>query len=121
MNHAATAYRRQVRHAMQCSKANQKKGLHDLDVLLSSFVEENPDSEIDEIVQKFGTPHEMAASLCEGVSTDERKRWKKKRWIIFFLCIFLLLCIVAILATHFALQANPAPIQVIDRLVIEST
>lgn len=121
MNHAASMYRRQVRRAMHCSRANQKRGLHDLDVLLSSFVEENPASEIDEIVQKFGAPSEMAASLCEGVSEDERKRWKKKRWIIFFLCILCLVCIVALVATHFALQAHPAPIQVSDRLVIDFT
>ena len=121
MNQAATIYRRQVRRAMHCSRANQKRGLHDLDVLLSSFVEENPDSEIDEIVQKFGAPSEMAASLCEGVSEDERKRWKNKRRIIFFIFILCLVCIVALVAIHFALQTNPTPVQVNDRLVIDYT
>lgn len=119
MNQAASRYRRQVRHAMHCSRTNQKKRLHDLDALLTSFSEENPDADIEKIVQEFGPPPEMAASLCEGISKDELSRWKRNHRILFGVCILLFACVVAIAAAHIALQTDPAPVQVIDELVID--
>ena len=119
MNQAASRYRRQVRHAMHCSRTNQEKRLIDLDILLTSFTEENPDADIEKNVQEFGSPSEMAASLCEGISKDEISRWKRKNRILFGICILLFAGVVTIAAAHMALQTDPAPVQVIDELVID--
>ena len=119
MNQAASMYRRQVRHAMHCSRTNQEKRLHDLDTLLTAFTEENPDAGLEKIVQEFGPPSEMAASLCEGISKDELNRWKRNNRILFILCILIFAGVIAIAAAHISLQTDPAPIQVIDELVID--
>lgn len=119
MNQAASRYRRQVRHAMHCSRASQEKRLHDLDLLLTSFTEENPEADIEEIVAEFGSPSEMAASLCEGISKDELSRWKRNHWILVILCILIFAGVIAIAAAHIALQTDPAPVQIIDELVID--
>lgn len=118
MNQAASRYRRQVRRAMHCSRINQETRLSDLDILLTSFTEENPDADLEKIVQEFGSPAEMAASLCEGISKDELRRWKRNHWILFILCILIFAGVIAIAAAHIALQTDPAPVQVIDKLVI---
>ena len=119
MNQAASRYRRQVRHAMHCSRSCQEKRLHDLDALLNSFTEEAPDADMEKIVKEFGPPSEMAASLCEGISKDELSRWKRKHRILFILCILIFAGVIAIAAAHIALQTDPAPVQVIDELVID--
>ena len=118
MNHAAAVYRRHVRRAMQCSRANKERRLHDRDILLSSFVEENPDSGIDDIVQKFGTPYEMAASLCEGISKDERRRWKWRQRSIIGVCILLCIGLIIGLSYSIAMRFAKAPVHVTQEVYI---
>lgn len=118
MNQAASRYRRQVRHAMHCSRASQEKRLHDLDLLLTSFTEENPEADIEEIAQKFGSPTEMADSLCEGISKGERMRWKRQHQLLIIVCILLSIGIIVGISYSIAIHFAKAPFYVTEEVYI---
>lgn len=118
MNKAIAKYRRQVIRSMHCSKHTRDKLLGKLDALLSSFQEEEPDADAEKIIQSFGAPSDFADSLCEGISKDERRRWKwRQRTIIgvsILLCIGLIVSLSYLITMHFA----ESPVYIIQETYI---
>lgn len=119
MNRAVAKYRSRVRRAMRCSRASRKARLHDLDALLSSFAEENPGATMEEIAQRFGAPREMADSLCEGLSAEERRHWQWHRRALIGAVLLFCAAVTVLISVDIALQTDTRPIYVIDELQID--
>ena len=118
MNKAIAKYRRQVIRSMHCSKHTRDKLLGKLDALLSSFQEEEPDADSEKIIQSFGAPSDFADSLCEGISKDERRRWKWRRRSIIGTCILLGIGLIISLSYSIAMHSAKAPVHVTQETYI---
>lgn len=111
-------YRRQVIRAMQCPRKEKKEVLQSLDTLLGSFLEETPEADRTAILQAFGTPDQLANTLCGERPEAERTQWKRNRRIKFFVIAILGIGLILFFSYAIALYHAQAPVYVIRETTI---
>ncbi|MCC8076378.1 MAG: hypothetical protein LIO95_10650 [Clostridiales bacterium] len=79
MNKAATHFRREVRRCLHCGRAAKRRLEEHLTGLLNAFLEENPAPDRAALEDAFGAPEELAATLMEELTPQERSQWKRQR------------------------------------------
>lgn len=118
MNRMVQKYRKQVIRAMQCPRKVKKEALQSLDTLLGSFLEETPDADNTAIIQAFGSPDQLANTLCGERPELERKQWKRKRRIKFFIIAALSMGLILFFSYAIALYYAQAPVYIIRETTI---
>lgn len=74
----ATQYRNSVYGSLRCSTAPKKRLLAKLDRLLDSYAEEHDDVSMDSLTAAFGAPAEMAVTLMDDVTVEEKEQYRKQ-------------------------------------------
>lgn len=89
-----------IRKQLVCNAADKKRLLSDLTFNIDEFIEDHPESSINDIIEHFGTPEDIAggylSSLEGGELNNKLKKTKKIRKCILFACgiiVFILVCI----------------------------
>ncbi len=121
MNKAIVRYRRRVIRSMHCPRDTRKKLLRKLDALLTSFQEDEPDADAAQFEQAFGSPSEMANSLCEGISEEVRLRWKYRHRMLIAACALFSIGVIVILSYMSAMRFAEVPIYVVKETYISDS
>ncbi|MCD8051439.1 MAG: hypothetical protein LUE89_07165 [Clostridiales bacterium] len=108
MKVAMTRYRREVRRYLRCGRAAKRRLEEHLTGLLNAFSEENPAPDRAALEAAFGTSEELAATLMEELTPEERGRWKKQKLAVRVVCVVLvlLLAVFSIYTFFFKLKPN---------------
>lgn len=87
-------YIRQIMNKLTCSKAKRKEIKKQI---TSEFMVEIENGETSEaVMQRMGTPDEMAEEFNSSFSVEEKKRYKKEKWIKRLSIIIAIIVIVGI-------------------------
>lgn len=121
MNQAVQKYRKQVLRAMRCPGKKKKAIMENLDSLLMSFQQEEPNADDAKVLEAFGTPAELAQILCEGYSEKEQKNWRRRRWI--GLLIILVVCagLISFLSYAFAIHNAKSPVYAFEETYVDES
>lgn len=71
MNRELKRYLRQVRSWLPCTKKVKKKITTDIASSISSYLEENPSANFEDIQRRFGTPHQIASAHVDEMGAVE--------------------------------------------------
>lgn len=118
MNQAVQKYRKQVLRAMPCPAKEKKALIEHLDSLLLSFQQEEPNADDAKVLEAFGTPAELAQTLCEGYSEEEQKRWRRRLWIRRLAILVFCAGIIAFLSYTVALCTAESPVYTKDKIYV---
>lgn len=70
-NSLATQYCREVSKHLPGKRNHKSALIADLQSSVMAYLEENPDADISQIRETFGTPQQIAASYVDAMSADE--------------------------------------------------
>lgn len=76
MNNSVAQYEKELKKKLPCGGNELKKLLSRFQVMLSSFLEENPNPTAEELHTAFGPPEAMAEVLSDGISPEEKARYQ---------------------------------------------
>ncbi|MCD8353022.1 MAG: hypothetical protein LUC47_01720 [Clostridiales bacterium] len=110
MNEAATHYRREVRRCLHCGRAAKRRLEEHLTSLLNAFLEDDSAPDRAALVTAFGTPEELAATLMEELTPEERGQWKRQWLAARVVCVVLVLLLAAFSIYTFFLKEKPVEI-----------
>ncbi len=92
MNRDTKKYLREMRAEIPCGFFKKKKLLQPFLTSLENFLSDTPDASYSDLADAFGTPKEMAATLCENISeADVRKHRRIHRYISIIAVLVILL------------------------------
>ncbi len=116
MNRDTKRYLRELRAEIPCGFFRKKKLIQPFLTSLENFLSEAPDASYSDLVDAFGTPKEMAATLSEKISDADIYRYKKTKKIIFAAVIFAVLLLSA--WTLWALYDRSIPVTIVQTTII---
>lgn len=88
------AYLRKVRKALPGSFNTKRAVASTLKSQIESYIEENPDATIDDVIERFGTPETIANEFDVTEFSAEIKKYKLKTLILSVLAVVLIaLCV----------------------------
>ena len=91
-----TRYYRNIQHALQGKRNVKKKILTDFKCSVETYIENNPKTDITEIIEHFGTPQAIAEEFAASMGIDYHKRVKQNKIfksMIVCAAIFILVCV----------------------------
>lgn len=74
-----TRYYRNIQHALQGKRNVKKKILTDFKCSVEAYIENNPKTDITEIIEHFGTPQAIAEEFAASMGIDYHKRVKQNK------------------------------------------
>lgn len=77
MVNAAVQYRRALEKKLRCGREIKKRLLDGFDQTLAVYLEERGEPTKDDLTAAFGPPEEMADTLMEGVTEQEKEQYHK--------------------------------------------
>lgn len=77
MSDHVTQYKKELKKNLRCSSNVKKRLMGKFDCSLSTFLDDKPTPDIDELCTAFGSPKEMASVLMEEVTPEEAARYRK--------------------------------------------
>jgi hypothetical protein len=89
-----------------------------LNQLLKTFEDEEPNPTCDQLYLAFGTPENMAETLMNEIQPAERSRCIRKKWVNIVICIALLIGVLAGVAFLIGSQQKPVPVDVIEQTYV---
>lgn len=109
-NAASKTYFKEIKRNIPYFAENRRKFLQDFRENLSSYLSEKPDASEAELIQRFGSPEEIAFSFLPADKTPaDLKQIRKKNWIVRAVIGFFaaaLIVLIAVLALHTIEQHN---------------
>lgn len=75
-------YKKALKKNLRCTRNTQKQLMKKFEITLSTFLEDNPSPNTDELCTAFGLPKEMASVLMEEVTPEEIARCRKNTIIV---------------------------------------
>lgn len=88
------AYLRKIRKALPGSFNTKQAVASTLKSQIESYIEENPDATIDDVIERFGTPETIANEFDVTEFSAEIKKYKLKTLILSVLAVVLIaLCL----------------------------
>lgn len=79
MINEAAQYRKSVKALLQCDHKAKERLLSDFDRLLSTYLDEYPDSTMDELIAAFGPPEAVASELMRQLTPQEVNQHRNSR------------------------------------------
>ncbi|MCD8147243.1 MAG: hypothetical protein LUD84_08230 [Clostridiales bacterium] len=110
MNEATLRYRREVCRYLRCGGAAKRRLEAQLSCLLDAFLEENPSPDRAALEAAFDTPEELAATLMEELTPEERGQWKRRRLAARVVSVALVLLLAAFSIYTFFYKEQPIEI-----------
>lgn len=89
MVNAAAQYRKALKKELRCRSNAKDRLLKDFDKTLATYLDENIDPSMDDLIYAFGPVEEMAATLMTEVSLEDRLAHKKSMQITRIIAIIL--------------------------------
>lgn len=77
MVNAAAKYRRALEKELRCGQNVKKRLLANFDRTLDTYLEENAEPSMDELISAFGPAENLAETLMEAVTPQERKQYER--------------------------------------------
>lgn len=96
LNKSARKYMKDVRRLLTCKGSQKRRIISELQCSIGTYLADNSDADYEAIVLRFGQPEQIAASLVEGMSTNELLRNLRIRKKIISLVLCAVIAIVAI-------------------------
>lgn len=75
-------YKKALKKNLRCTRNSQKQLMKKFEITLSTFLEDSPSPNTDELCTAFGSPKEMASVLMEEVTPEEIARCRKNTIIV---------------------------------------
>ncbi len=110
MNEAATQYRRAVCKHLRCGRAARRRLEGKLVGLLDAFLEDDPAPDRAALEAAFGAPEELAATLMEELTPQERGQWKRQRLAVRVVCVALAALLAVFSIYTFFIKEKPVKI-----------
>ena len=85
MTCAVSLYKKRLRQSLPCSRKTRQSLMTSFEKLLQPYLEENGTPDMAQLTADFGPPERMASTMLEGVSVQERLRYKRRRTFCFLL------------------------------------
>ncbi|MCD7757918.1 MAG: hypothetical protein LUH45_07090 [Clostridiales bacterium] len=114
MNEAATHYRREVRKHLRCGRSARQRLEEQLSGLLNAFLEDDPAPDRAAREAAFGAPEELAATLMEELTPEERGQWKRQRLAVRVVCMALAVLLAVFSIYTFFYKEKPNEITVYE-------
>lgn len=95
-------YYSSIKKNLSCSLNIKFIFIKELQERISDFLQDNPDSTMEIIIENFGTPEEIAKSFVDKDNEYYRKKAKKR---LIFEIIFLIILIVVIAVSSFIIYS----------------
>lgn len=94
-------YYSKIRRNLLCKQKNKNRIINDLKGSVELFIENNPNSNMLEIINHFGTPQAIARGFIENSEIDLKKQLNRKRLIsaISIILLTLTMILTTIIAT----------------------
>lgn len=80
MTCAAKVYRRRLRRSLRCPRRTRQELMQSFEKVLQPYLEENESPDMARLTADFGPPERMAKTMLEGISSRERRRYRRDRW-----------------------------------------
>ena len=108
LNRYSRRYLREVRRRLPCSGKLKHRVIQELETSLVTFQAENPNSDYNALIARFGTPSQIAATYIEDMNTTELfKNIRLKRTIVKIVSLTaIILILIWCLSTAWALYEN---------------
>lgn len=108
LNRYSMRYLREVRRRLPCSGKLNHRVIQELETSLVTFQAENPNSDYNTLIARFGTPSQIAATYIEDMNTTELlKNIRLKRTIVKIVALTaIILILIWCLSTVWALYEN---------------
>jgi len=101
INNPTAQYTKELKTKLSCYRKDQKKLLSRFQVMLDSFLDENPNPTTEELHTAFGPPADMSEMLSNELPSEVKARYAKaqrmRRLILIVLIALLLLFSIYIL------------------------
>lgn len=78
MSDHVAQYKKELKKNLRCSRSVKERLMGKFGCSLSSFLDDKPTPDIDELCTAFGSPKEMASILMEEVTPEETIRYHRK-------------------------------------------
>lgn len=99
-NAAGKTYLKQVKTHLTCPKKLKKKFLEQMQGDVETFLEETSNATVEDLIQRFGKPSELAHSYIETLDADELTKQIRKakviKRIVLFTCLGIFLLVLAV-------------------------
>lgn len=118
MNPIIHKYRKKVSHALCCSRRTKKGLMKQLNQLLKTFEDEEPNPTCDQLYLAFGTPQNMAETLMNEIQPAERSRCIRKKWVNILICGVLVAVLLVGLALLIGHRLEPAQVTVVEQTYV---
>lgn len=99
-------YFSKIRSALVCDFKTKSKILRDLRNEVGEYLEQNPDSSLENITGHFGTPEAIAEEFAISAGTDYIKKYKVHKTIKLIVIILLILALVFAIITSIVIIRN---------------
>ena len=109
-------YMRELRRQMRCSRKTQNRLLEQFTAYQLKSLDETPDYE--QMVTMFGSPDEMARTLMEEVSQEERSIYQHKKQRL--KAAGIAACILWAVFTFYVFWIKSIPLQVVEKTYCNS-
>ena len=109
-------YLRELRRHLRCSRKTKKRLLEQFKAYQRSAIDDTPD--YDQMVTMFGPPEEMARTLMEEVSQEERSIYQHKKQRL--KAAGIAACILWAVFTFYVFWIKSIPLQVVERTYCNS-
>lgn len=100
LNKPAKQYFREAKSFLSCGLRRRRRIIAEIRTLLIQYCQENPDAQLEDLFDAFGTPEELANTLFTPSRAEKLSRKKRARLCLFVLCI----CLLAVGARFLTLQ-----------------
>ena len=70
-NRTARRYLREAKSWLPCSGKQKRDILARIENVVNDYVDQNPDADYSEIMNRFGTPRQIAAAYVDDMDTEE--------------------------------------------------
>lgn len=121
MTPAYRTYLKQVKQALCCSRADQKRLLNGLEQEITETFPDAVNVSMEQIVEQYGSPEDMAQELQQvlpsGSAADSAKKRLHKICLLFSLCLFAVILIAGgiIYREHIKAENTPPDIIVVTQ------
>ncbi len=99
-------YLRRIKGALVCNFKTKRKILKDLKNNVEEYLEQNPDSSLEDLMEYFGKPESIAEEFAVSAGIDYIKKTKVHKMIKLIVIILLILALVFTIITSIVIITN---------------
>ena len=119
MNQVVRKYRKKVGKKLFCGAAARTRLLEQFDRILSPFLEECQEPNLEELHAAFGAPKQMAQELLQDVPQEERNKWKRRSRVKKAIPYVIIVLLLAACVSIYRCKGQPVMLEEQETIVIE--